>query len=258
MRSCHLRQRSAGSCRLDSRTSDQMAAAQMLGKEPATLRMDQLGCLPAAPTGLWFWAGRPIILKHTFPILCCTVKWRAMTVTQRSQLTNAVKLEENVKYGFIELTIEKYNLIKIVKRKNIINIHLMGRRSFKSLDMDFAVATRARAVSWRGRVLKPVCVSAALGINLRRARDEMLPCVFPNKQGSAHMHVEWADDPLLGDFHAHVQHLKQIGRYAFTLIPDKQRKSEKSEMRRTIRWPLSLITTETFAAPKPAVFFESF
>lgn len=158
-----------------------MAAAQMLGKEPASLRMEQLGCLPAAPTGIWFLGSKSKNLKthlHNI-VLYCKMK--------RSQLINTVKLEESVKSQFIELTIEKYNLIKII---HSINIHLIGRRSLKSLHMGFAVATRTRGVFCRGRVLKPVCVSAALGINLRRARDEMLPCVFPNKQGSAHVHVE--------------------------------------------------------------------
>lgn len=39
-------------------------------------------------------------------------------------------------------------------------------------------------------VHKWVCVSAAFRINLRSVRDEMLPGVLPNKQGSAHVHVE--------------------------------------------------------------------
>lgn len=46
----------------------------------------------------------------------------------------------------------------------------------------------------------------------------MLPRVFPNQQGGAHMHVEGADDPLLRDLHTNIQHLEQVGRNTFPFI----------------------------------------
>lgn len=46
----------------------------------------------------------------------------------------------------------------------------------------------------------------------------MLPCVLPDQQGSAHVHVEGADDPLLRDLHTHIQQLEQVGRNTFPLV----------------------------------------
>lgn len=50
---------------------------------------------------------------------------------------------------------------------------------------------------------------------------EPLSGIFPDQQGGAHVHIERADDPLLGDLHAHIQHLEQVGWYAFSFIAAK-------------------------------------
>ena len=47
---------------------------------------------------------------------------------------------------------------------------------------------------------------------------EVLPRVLPDEQGGTHVHVERADDPLLGDLHTHVQQLQQVGWDALPLI----------------------------------------
>lgn len=49
-------------------------------------------------------------------------------------------------------------------------------------------------------------------------RGEVLPCVLPNQQGGADVHVEGPGDPLLRDLHAHIQHLEQVGRNTFPFI----------------------------------------
>lgn len=52
----------------------------------------------------------------------------------------------------------------------------------------------------------------------------LLSGVFPNQQGTTYMNVEWTDDSLLGDLHAHVQLLQHVRGNTFLLIPGQARK----------------------------------
>lgn len=54
----------------------------------------------------------------------------------------------------------------------------------------------------------------------RPCAAELLPGVLPDQQRPTHVHVERADDALLGDLHTDVQLLDQTDGDSLTFVPD--------------------------------------
>lgn len=77
----------------------------------------------------------------------------------------------------------------------------------------------------------------------------LLSGVLPHQQGTAYMNVEWADDSLLRDLHAHVQLLQHVWWNAFLLVPGQATKKRSLPsalpQRDSVRWKPKLLSTSS-------------